>query len=60
MQSSKASKLRQAWDGGYCEHSNITKEIHLGSTTGDFVCTRCGECGYGRDWVKREKETHNR
>ena len=55
MQLEKAQKLKAEWGNKPCEHSDLAKEYHLGAATGDFVCTTCGEAGFGRDWVKREK-----
>ncbi|MGI2107315.1 hypothetical protein ACRN9A_19490 [Shewanella frigidimarina] len=56
MKMSEASKLRAKWDNKPCNHPDLSKEYHLGAATGDYVCTTCGECGFGRDWVKREKD----
>jgi hypothetical protein len=54
-----ARVLRERWkieNGGPCDHPRVVKEYHLGSDTGDYVCTRCGETGYGPDWHKRTDE----
>lgn len=55
MQLEKAKKLKTEWGDKHCEHPDLAKEYHLGSATGDFVCTTCGEAGSGRNWVEREK-----
>ncbi|WP_199828548.1 hypothetical protein [Streptomyces sp. WM6372] len=43
----EAIQVRREWaDKGSppCEHPQIEKEYHLGSDTGDKVCTTCGQC----------------
>ena len=55
MQERKASELRAKWGNKPCSHPELSKEYHRGAATGDYVCTICGECGFGRDWVKLEK-----
>lgn len=50
MQMDEAARLRKNWNGDPCPHSNLEKEYELGSATGDYICTRCGESGYGRHW----------
>ena len=50
-----------------CSHHDIEKEYILGSHTGDYVCTTCGEAFFSKDeWKKthsllikrvKEKET---
>ncbi|WP_175365448.1 hypothetical protein [Aliivibrio logei] len=32
-----------------CTHSSLSKEYHLGSATGDYVCDDCGKSGFGRN-----------
>ncbi|MGW2010831.1 hypothetical protein [Streptomyces nigrescens] len=46
MQMDEAEKLRRAWaakGSPPCDHPTKAKEYHLGSATGDKVCTTCGE-----------------
>ena len=42
MQYDEAEKLRKNWRGKSCKHEDVEKEYHLGSHTGDYVCTTCG------------------
>jgi len=57
MQEREAAYLREKWGlehkGEKCDHRDLDKEYYLGAATGDYVCTICGESGYGRDWVKK-------
>lgn len=43
MQHDKALELQRKWGNKPCSHSNLEKEYYLGSQTGDYVCTQCGE-----------------
>lgn len=54
MQLEKAAELRKSWGNKPCSHSNLEKEYYLGASTGDYVCTTCGQAGWGRDWPKKE------
>jgi hypothetical protein len=45
MQMEKATVLRDEWAANGdppCSHPTIDKEYHLGSDTGDVICTTCG------------------
>ncbi|WP_338338364.1 KTSC domain-containing protein [Xanthomonas citri pv. bilvae] len=46
-------KFRQAWGDKPCDHSYIEKEYRLGSKTGEYVCTQCGEEKEGLDWNRK-------
>jgi len=60
MQMKKAMELRVKWGSKPCDHRNLDKEYELGAATGDYVCTQCGQAGWGRDWVTTEnKESDN-
>ncbi|CAK3178861.1 conserved hypothetical protein [Vibrio crassostreae] len=37
-----------------CSHSSLSKEYHLGSATGDYICDDCRKAGFGRNWPKHE------
>lgn len=50
MQMRDAAALRQRWGDKPCEHPRLDKEYHLGSATGDYVCTTCGEARWGSKW----------
>jgi hypothetical protein len=56
MQSKEAAELRKLWGNEPCSHPNVEKEYDLGMATGDYVCTTCGECGWGRDWPEEERK----
>lgn len=55
MQMSEAAKLRKAWGEKPCSHSSVEKEYSLGTATGDYVCTSCGQAGWGRDWNQTDQ-----
>ncbi len=58
MQDTKAAELRKNWGDEPCDHPHLEKEYHLGMDTGDYVCTTCGETGWGPDWNKKpDKDT---
>ena len=45
MQMKRAMELQRAWaakGNPPCEHPAVEREYHLGSDTGDQVCTPCG------------------
>jgi hypothetical protein len=59
MQMEKAQKLREEWQrkgNPPCDHEHLAKEYALGADTGDYVCTRRGEAGWGRDWNKKKSK----
>jgi len=43
MQYEEAERLRNEWHGKPCKHEDVEREYHLGSHTGDYVCTKCGQ-----------------
>ena len=53
MQSERAKELQRTWGDQPCDHPHLEKEYELGSATGDYVCTRCGESRWGSDWNTR-------
>ena len=52
MQMDEALRLQKEWGNKPCDHPYLEKEYYLGSSTGDWVCTTCGQVGWGRDWNK--------
>jgi hypothetical protein len=50
MQVEKTLELRKAWGNRPCDHPDLAKEYDRGAATGDYVCTRCGEAGWGNSW----------
>ena len=42
MQMDEAWGRQQQWGNKSCEHPSWEKEYHLGSDTGDKVCSVCG------------------
>ena len=57
MQTQKAAQLRAASKGTPCSHPHLDKEYHLGTATGDYVCTTCGMVGWGSAWNKKQGPT---
>lgn len=46
MEMKEVQKLIEAWQAKGdppCDHPTLAKERYLGSSTGDKVCTTCGE-----------------
>ncbi|MPY25150.1 hypothetical protein [Shewanella sp. YLB-07] len=39
-----------------CRHTNLSKEYHLGSATGDFICDECKKAGFGRNWPEQARK----
>ncbi|MBN2295776.1 MAG: hypothetical protein JXM70_25315 [Pirellulales bacterium] len=56
MQYYEAEQLRKEWQGKPCSHENVEKEYHLGSHTGDYVCTICGQEFAGRQEAERTRQ----
>jgi hypothetical protein len=56
MQMSEAAELRKQWSGKPCKHPHVVSEYALGKRTGDYVCTTCGEVGWGKNWPEEELE----
>lgn len=52
--------LRAKWGDKPCEHPGVLREYVRGSATGDYICARCGEAGWGKDWVEKEKPEEKR
>jgi hypothetical protein len=42
MQMDEAGRRVGQWGDKPCDHPSWEKEYHLGSDTGDKVCSRCG------------------
>jgi hypothetical protein len=61
MNPRQAARLREEWEkkgNPPCEHPTLEKETVSGpgpSTTGDYVCSVCGESGWGREWARPAK-----
>ncbi len=57
MQMSEAAELRRKWKekngNAICSHPDIEKEYYLGSHTGDYVCTTCGETHWTREEFRK-------
>lgn len=52
-----AQELQRDWKAKGnlpCDHQNLEKEKERGRDTGDYVCTRCGEARWGKDWNKEK------
>ena len=57
MQMKEAEERRKAWGGKPCNHPSLVKEYELGTATGDYVCTQCGESGWGRNWANADRKS---
>lgn len=57
MQTNKAAELRRIWGNKTCDHPNLEKEYYNGASTGDYVCTQCGETRWGNNWARMERKT---
>ena len=57
MQNAVALRLKERWGGKPCAHPKLTKEYDRGTATGDYVCTTCGESGWGCSWNKKSEPT---
>ena len=50
----EANELRKRWKemgDKPCDHPSKEKEYHLGSATGDYVCTQCGKALFDNEWI---------
>jgi len=56
MQMKDAIELNSRWGNKPCNHSSVDKEYQSGMSTGDYVCTTCGQSGWGENWPQLEKE----
>ena len=57
MEQKDAHELRIKWlklGNKTCNHPDIVKEFWVGSPTGDYVCTQCGEIGNGKNWNTKD------
>lgn len=54
IQDKDVKEISDKWGNKPCDHPSLSKEYHLGSSTGDYVCDQCGKVGYGRDWNKEK------
>jgi hypothetical protein len=54
VQMTQAAKIRKAWEAAGsppCSHPDADREYYLGSSTGDYVCTTCGEIFTRDEWL---------
>lgn len=56
MQTKEAEKLRERWRDKPCDHPSLAKEYEMGSATGDYVCTQCGEARWGAAWNRNKPQ----
>ena len=56
MQLSEATALHKSWGNRPCSHPRLEKEYYLGMATGDYVCTTCGQSGWGSNWNEKERQ----
>jgi hypothetical protein len=55
MNSENAKFLKLSNNNKPCNHPHLEKEYILGASTGDYICTQCGESGWGSNWNKKEE-----
>lgn len=58
MQTKDANKLRERWAkkrNATCDHRNLEKEFNLEASTGNYICTTCGQSGAGNEWQKKQR-----
>lgn len=63
MQTDDARQLREEWarkGNPPCDHPDLDKEHGLGTGTGDYVCTNCGQTGHDSDWPQRERAANEK
>ena len=60
MQLKKAQELKKRWGNKPCDHSSLEKEYYLGTATGDYICTDCGESGPGSDWPNKQSKPNTK
>jgi hypothetical protein len=58
LQMNKAAALRKAWGDKPCDHPSFAKEYHLGTATGDKVCTQCGRAFWNYSDSDGTKKLH--
>jgi hypothetical protein len=56
MQAHEAITLQKFWGDKPCDHPELEKECDRGAATGDYVCKRYGQSGWGSQW-NRTKTT---
>jgi hypothetical protein len=61
MEMDKARRLRETWGNRPCSHPQecIEGETIQGTTTGDLICTQCGEVFLSAREVKRAQKNPN-
>lgn len=61
MQMSEAERLRQEWGDKPCSHPKVEREYYLGTDTGDYDCTTCGECFASKEeWREAQAKAEQR
>lgn len=60
MDINEVAALRKKWGNKPCSHPHVVSETSHRGKTGDYVCTTCGETGWGKDWVEDERRLHEK
>jgi len=55
MDIAEAAALREKWGNKPCNHPHVVSETSRHGKTGDYVCTTCGEVGWGKNWVEEDR-----
>ncbi len=56
MDAKKARALTKNWGDKPCNHPSIDKEYDAGSSTGDYICTQCGQVIDKDEWKKEQEK----
>lgn len=56
FQSEELTRMRKKWGGKPCTHPSAEKEYYLGSATGDYGCSTCGETWWQRAGWRKAQE----
>jgi hypothetical protein len=60
MRMEDAFRLHKEWGDKPCDHKELSKESHLGASTGDLACTTCGLSMSPDMWENYRKRKHRR
>ena len=56
MKLQDALNISKRWGDKPCDHPSIEREISMGFSTGDYVCTQCGREVDEREWSKKNRD----
>ncbi|MFE6075652.1 hypothetical protein ACFVQB_14365 [Paenibacillus sp. NPDC057886] len=57
IRTKEAAEIRKQWKEKHgdesCDHPYLLREYEKGSSTGDYVCVKCGESDWGARWNEK-------